>query len=522
MSGKPKRMSQIKQILHLRKNGDPIKAISRTVQVSRNTIKSLLGKIEAGGWNLDQLLEMEDPVLESHLYAGNAAYMEDRFEKLKNDLDYYASELKKAHVTKNLLWEEYKSVQPDGYSRSQFHYHLLQHIRAQNPSMVLDHRPGNKLFIDFAGKTISYVDRVTGEIVPCQLFVACLPYSSYFFAIAVPSQKLEDFIDALACCIVFLGGVPELLVPDNLKSAVIKASPYEPEINQVLEDFANHYAMAVLPARVCKPKDKAAVEGHVKIAYAQIYARLRHQQFFCIEDLNKAIFEQVVRLNQTRMQKKPFSREEKFLAEEKPLLKSLPQTAFCIRHYREYTVAKNNHIELTQDKHYYSVPYRFIGRKVKVIYTKSLVQIYHSGELIATHLRNRVPSGYTSVKEHLASQHQHYLDRSPAYYIDRANKISEKLGELFTRIFQQDRHPEVLYNSCNGILAISKKTDQEMVEAACDIAFDHGIYSYGFFKNLIRNNMAQFARNKPESPPIPRHNNIRGKEYYQIQLTINL
>ena len=191
MSGTPKRMSQIKQILQLHQQGIGKKTIAKSLRISRNTIRALLEKVEMGGWHIAELLALDDPMLETRLYAGSAAYTEERFNVLKDRLDYYASELEHPHVTKQLLWEEYRAEFPDGYGLSQFNHHLLQHARAKKPAMVLEHKPADKLYIDFAGKTTSYVDPQTGEIITCQLFVACLPYSNYFFAIAVPSQKLK-------------------------------------------------------------------------------------------------------------------------------------------------------------------------------------------------------------------------------------------------------------------------------------------------------------------------------------------
>jgi transposase len=520
MSGKPKSMSQIKQILQLHKQGIKKQTIAQSLGICRKTVRKTLEKIYAGGLTLDELLSLEDPELESRLYAGNAAYTEEKFQQLKDRLDYYAAELERPHVTKRLLWEEYKAVCPEGYGHSQFQHHLLQHLRAKKPTMVLEHKPGEKLMIDFAGKTTSYIDRETGEIITCQLFVACLPYSNYFFAMAVASQKLEDFIHALICCIVFLGGIPAVIVPDNMKSAIAKASRYEPDINQALADLANHYGCAVMPTRVARPRDKGAVENHVRIAYTQVYARLRNRQFFSLEDLNSAINECVVKLNQTRMQNKNFCREEVYLAEEKSVLRPLTSANFEIKYYREYTVAKNCHIRLTEDKHYYSVPYIHVGNKVKVIYTRSLVQIYYKGERIAVHERDRAPNRYTVIREHLNSHHQNYLDRSPQYYIQQASRLSDKLSELIKRKFDQDIYPELLYNSCQGILSVARKTDRDRLEKACEIALETGVYSWKFFSNVVNNNA--MAHEDVNKSPLPKHQNVRGKDYYQQQLNLNL
>ena len=260
MSGKTKPMSQIKQLLRLIKLDYSNKKIARELGISRNTVKSYRRKVDGHPREIDRLLETDDPVLEKCFHAGNPAYLEKRFNDLKDRLDDMVRDLRYPHVTKKLLWEEYLSQCPDGYGYTQFCYHLSQHQKAAKPDMHLEHLPGDKLYIDFAGDQISYIDRSTGEVIKCQVFVGCLPYSDYSFAIAVRSQTIEDFLYALSQCLQDLGGVPKLLVPDNLKSAVNKATRYDPEINRALEDFANHYGCVVFPARVKAPQDKRNVK----------------------------------------------------------------------------------------------------------------------------------------------------------------------------------------------------------------------------------------------------------------------
>lgn len=329
------------------------KTIARALSVSKNTVKSYVCKVAVSGIPLKDLLALEDPQLEAALLAGNPAYKDDRYEPLKGKLDYYSKELKKVGVTRMTLWEEYKAdLGPPHYCYSQFCALLRQYHHTSKPSMVLEHRAGDKLYIDYAGKKLSYIDKSTGEEIFLQVFVACLPYSDYSFAMALPSQKTDDFITALQCCLKDLGGVPQTLVPDNLKAAVVKASKYEPSINRVLEDFANHYGTTVTPARVRKPKDKALVENQVKLIYARVYAKLRNQQFFDLPSLNKAIKEKVKAHNQTRMQRKDHSRQEKFIADEKHTLMPLPGEDFEVKYYKSLKVANNNHIYLGSDKHY--------------------------------------------------------------------------------------------------------------------------------------------------------------------------
>jgi len=513
MAGKPKSMSQIKQLIQLHQQGKSIKSIARNLSISKNTVKAYLEKVASSKIDVQALLKLEDPILEGEFNAGNPAYKDERYDHFISKLDYFAKELHRKGVTKMLLWEEYRQDYPQGYGHSQFSFHLAQQLIARKPSMVLEHKAGEKLFIDFAGAKLFYIEPQTGQVVYCQVFVACLPYSDYSYALAVKSQCVEDFIYALGCCLRSLGGVPQILVPDNLKSAVVKASIYEPDINRALEDFANHHATTVIPARARKPKDKALVENQVKMIYTRVYAKLRNQQFFDLASLNKAIHEKIRDHNQTRMQQKPYCREERFLADERHLLGQLPEESFEMKYYRELKAAKNNHIYLTQDKHYYSVPYAYIGSQVKVIYTRTMVHIYAKGTQIAVHIRDYRQGGYTTDKEHLCSHHKHYLDRSPEYYMQKANEKSETLYQLVQLVFEQQRHPEHLYKTCDGLLSLQRKTNPDIFKKACLMAIEHKNLSYKFILNILNNKMTGQQDTKQEQS-LPNHKNIRGKEYY--------
>lgn len=515
MAGKPKRMSQIKQLIRLHKQGLGIKTIARELGISKNTVKSYLSKFKEGKLTPEMLLTLEEPVLEARLFAGNPSYKEERYQHLKGNLEYLAGELKKPGVTRQLLWKEYREAEPDGYGYSQFCHHLSQHLIAKNPSMVLSHAAGEKLFIDFAGKKLSYIHKETGEIIECQVFVACLPYSDYSFAMAIPTQNIEDFIYALKCCLKELGGVPQTLVPDNLKSAIVKAHRYEPGVNQALEDFANHYGTTVTPTRSRKPKDKALVENQVRLIYSRVYAKLRNQTFFDLFSLNKAIAEKVREHNQTRMQQKDYCREEKFLAEEKLLLAPLPESEYEVKYYKELKVARNNHIYLTNDKHYYSVHYSHIGSRVIVIYTRSMVYIYSNGKRIALHSRDRRKGAYTTNKEHLCSHHRHYLERSPEYYLGKARKKSTAMYQLFVQLFNQEKYPEQLYRTCDGIMSIQRKTPAKDFDRACEIALENEVYSYRFIVNIIKNGMTKTTNETTSQKPLPFHRNTRGAGYYR-------
>ena len=513
MSGKTKQMSQIKQLLRLHQQGKAKKFITRSLQMSKNTVKSYLDKLANLQIDIPSLLEMEDPVLEAQFHSGNPAYKDERYEQFKQRVDYYIEELSRTGVNKQLLWEEYRKDHPDGYGYSQFCYHLSQQQVASKPSMVLFHKAGEKLFIDFAGKKLSYIDPTTGEIIYCQVFVACLPYSDYGFAIAVMTQNIEDFLYALSRCLHSLGGVPQMLVPDNLKAAIIKADLYDPTVNQALNDFANHYNTTVVPARVRKPKDKALVENQVKLIYTRVYAKLRDQQFFDLQSLNIAVEEKILIHNQTRMQRKNYCREERFLSDEKHLLQALPEQAFELKYYRDHKVAKNNHVYMAKDKHYYSVPYVYIGIKVKMIYTRTMVYIYSKNNRIATHIRSYQTGGYSTIRDHLCSAHQHYLDRSPEYYIQKAKGKSKELYELLELLFKQNRLPEQLYKSCDGLFSLHRKTNSQTFNKACQMAIDNKTYTYRFISNILKNKMTDQEESN-QNKHLPDHNNLRGSKYF--------
>jgi transposase len=514
MAGKVIVMSKIKQFLQLHESGNSNRAIAKILGIDKGTVNEYVRKLPYIGMTIKDMLTLDDPVLECKFSAGTAAYTDRRFEDFKGLLPWLEKELGRKHVTRHLLWQEYLTKFPSGYRYTQFCFHLNQQFAARHPTAVLTHEAGEKLFIDFAGDRLHYIDVETGEIIQIQVFVACLPFSDYAFCIGVSSQTTEDFLYALSRCLEFLGGCTKILVPDNLKAAVIKADRYEPELNRAMEDFANHYGMVVIPARSGHPRDKALVESQVQIIYGRVYAKVRNHQFFSLDELNCALREKNHEHNQTRMRRRDYSREEKFLADEKHLLRPLPATPFELKYYTDLRVTANNCIYLGRDRHYYSVPYTYIGQKVQVIYTRTMVRIFCKNEIIATHQRQH-GYGYSIVNEHLCSAHQHYNKRNAAYYIEMASKKSEALSKIITLIFDSPKPPEVFYKTCDGLLSLCRKTDPVRFEKACQIALIQGVYSYRIIKALIEGkSLLMDDTDEYVQLPSPKEN-IRGKDYYQ-------
>ncbi len=515
MAGTITSMSKVKQVLRLHAQGVSNRKIAAVLGIYKGTVNSYVQKITNQQYSIDELLALEDPELERVLFAGNPAYKQERFDEFKEMIPYFEKELKKRHVTRYIIWQEYRQDHPEGYSYSQFCYHLQQVINARKPGSIIHYNPAEKLLVDFAGDTVSYIDRETGEVLKAQVFVACLPYSDYTFIKAVPSQRTDDFLHALTCCLDHLGGTPKIIVPDNLKAAVVKADRFEPELNRLMEDFANHYGIAVIPARAVKPKDKAAVENEVKIIYRRVYAKLRHHTFFSIEEINQAFAEKTREHNQTRQQQKDYCREEKFLAEEKPLLKELPKDAFQVKYYASLKIALNNCIYLARDKHYYSAPFQYIGQQADIVYTRSLVRIYVRGECVATHKRS-AGFGYTTRKEHMSSSHNFYQSRSPEFYIRQAGRHSDTLSELFTAIFKGVEVPEIMYKRCDGLLALQRRTDPVTFENVCRYALENDILTLKSIKRVIDSKayLHDMWQEDNQNNMNIKHINIRGKKYY--------
>lgn len=519
MAGKTKEMRQIKQMLLLKRQNVSHRQISILLGMNKETVNKYVRKALSDPLGMDALLQMEDTELEYRLKGGCPAYPDNRFTEFKELLPYLESEMRRKHVTLKLLWEEYRECNPNGYSLSQFRFHYRQNAIARKdkkPSTILKdlYVGGEKLFLDYAGDTLSYVDIQTGEEIKVQTFVATLPASDYGFMLCVPSQKTEDFVYAVTECFKALGGVPHILVPDNLKAAVIKTDPYMPVINKVMEDMANHYSTVVIPARPLHPKDKSLVEDMVKIIYRRVYAELRNQTFYSLEALNKAVAEKMKAHNQKRMQQHPYSREERFLAVDKPNLLPLPKTDFEICYYTDLKVSPNCCVFLGRDKHYYSVPYQYVGQCARVVYTRSLVKIFIKGQQVAVHKRDYQQGKYTLCKEHLAINTQAYRERSPQYYIDKGSQTLPELGELLQNMFYStSMPPEILYKSCDALLALQRKTDPQIFKTSCQTAIDYNKYTYQFIRMLVDSKCCEVGKATVRKAP-PRHRNIRGKNQF--------
>lgn len=528
MAGTVKDMSLIKQVLQLKQLGESNRGISRKLSINKETINNYTKTFQLNNWTYEELLTKEDPELDRLFHAGNPAYSDPRMDDFLTRLPYFKDQLgnPKLHVTRQLLYEEYKHAYPDGYGKSQFYFHLQQNLVAQKDyvAMLTDtYNPGEKLMVDFAGDKLSYVDTQTGEVIKVEVFVACMPYSDYTYVICVPSQKSEDFLFAIRMCLEHLGGVPPILTPDNLKSAVISNDRHEPKLNKALEDMGNHYHFVVLPCAPKAPTQKALVEDKVRTTYNRIYAKLRDRTFYSIIELNRAIWEQLPLFNKTRMQKRPYSREERFHAMEKGRLRQLPTSIYEMKYYANLQVQSNCFIELRHDKatHFYSAPYIHVGKKALVIFTRSNVNIYVDGMQVASHRRS-YEYGHTYVKEHLASNCRAIMERSASYYITWAAHISSDCRDYISEVFNPGRTnqpEEVYYKLCASIMSLNRKYELAVINKTCRQCIECKVFSYRKFEAILKRNSLHDPADEPtfcyEAPTPANHENMRGSSYFQ-------
>ena len=357
MPNKQLGMEKIRQVLRCYSQGHGTKSISSMLSVSRNTVKKYLQVFQRSGLDYEQMLSLPDQELSKLFHEKSRVKTEsERLGELKSLLPEYCKRLKKKGVTREALHREYLSSHPDGYGRTRFYILIQQYIACSRPIMHLEHKAGDKMFIDFAGDKLSIIDLDTGEIIPVEFFVAILPCSQLTYVEAVMSQKKEDLIRASENALLYYQGVPSAIIPDNLKSAVTKSSKYEAILNEDFAAFAEHYGCTVIPARAYKPRDKALVEGAVKLIYRSIYPKIQEREFYDLDSLNAAIRVALELHNNTPLTGRKYSRREQFEEIERDSLRKLNPIRFELRHRYRATVMKNGHVRLGEDAHYYSVP----------------------------------------------------------------------------------------------------------------------------------------------------------------------
>lgn len=501
-------MSRIKEILRLNNMaGLSLSAIGRSVCCSHNTVKDILRRAVEKELTWEMAEALNDTELELRIYGEKKPTVAPRPEP---DLESIDLELRRPGVNLSLLWHEYKGSHPDGVQYTQFCERYRKWAGTRKLSLHILHKAGEKLFVDWAGDTMTVIDSSTGEILPAYLFVCALGRSGYPYAEAFPTKEKEHWIAAHRNAFEYYRGVPLILVPDNDKSAVTRADKYDPEINKTYREMAEHYDVAVVPARVRKPKDKPKVEKSVGDLETWVMAALRNITFFSFAELNVAIRQKLAEFSAKPYQKLEGSRRSVFLEQDQPALRPLPAVPYEYADWRVATVNADYHVEVL--KQYYSTPHSCARQKVTVRIGRNLIEIYQNGVRICSHprLQGRIRQYATDVA-HMPENHQAYLGMNRETALEWAQGIGNQTLELVRKIFGRTQVEQQAYRSCMGLRRIVKIHGAATVEAACGIALAAREYGCGYVERLIKSSV---VKNQTTLPAI-RHANLRGPEYYR-------
>lgn len=515
MPRKRTNVEKIREILRLSQELKfSIRQIAEATQVSKTSVGEYIAEFKRSGLSYKDASGMSDTDI-AELFEKHNKTKNPMYEALSREFPYYEKELARVGVTLYLLWEEYKERNTDGFSYSRFCHHYRMWESKLKAGMHIEHKAGDLIYADFTGKKMHYVDQDTGEVIPAEIFITILGASQLIYVEAVKSQRLEDWIWANENAWRFYGGATRGICPDNLRSAVTKACNYEPLLNETYDDLARHYNTVILPARPVKPKDKSLVENAVRIVYQRIFATLRNQTFFSLQELNQAIWEELEKVNNAPFQRREISRQELFIEIEKNELQALPTERYEIKHYQVSKVEYHHHIYLKEDKHYYSVPYQYTGKKVKTVYTSRMVEIFKNNARIALHSRNRKKYGYTTDKSHMPAAHQFVEGWNTDRFTKWAAAMGGSIKTFIELLLESKEHPQQAFKSCMGVLNLGKKYKAEDLEKVCKKALEYNTISFRFIDNALKNNVHKMEEENPVDLKLPLHENIRGRNNYK-------
>jgi transposase len=512
-------MRKLKEVLRLHSLGLKQQQIAGSCSISQSTVHEYLKAARLAGiaWPVPE--EWDQQRLQQALFSAPAGGSVQRknpspdFAAMRNELQTHRN------LTLQLVWEEYRQSQPGGYAYSHFCELYRAWLKKQDWVLRQDHRAGEKLFVDYAGDTIPIWNPENSEVAfRAAIFVAAMGASSYTFAEATESQELRCWIGSHLRAFDFLGGVPEILVPDNTKTGVIKACRYEPDLNPTYRDMAEHYGVAVVPARPYKPRDKAKVEVGVQVVQRWIVAAVRKRKFFSLDELNLAIGELLVRVNRRPFRKRDGNRASLFAQLDQPALRSLPVDRYEFGTWQRIRVNPDYHVEV--DQHFYSVPYGLVRESVDVRVTATTVEILHRGLRVTSHTRSFEANQATTIEEHRPKSHREYLAWTPSRILDYGRKVGPFTAEMVETILTQ-RHPDVGFRACMGILSLAKTYSEERLEAACARAVHCRAFHYPSVKSILKNELDRAPLPvRDQQRPAAKHENIRGAGYFDGPSTI--
>src|SRR2546429_1070159 len=506
-------MRQVHEVLRLKwAGGLSDRQIAQSLGLSRPTIAAYVQRAQAAGlsWPLPEGLD--EATLNRLLF--HPPPTKALFTPVAPDWATVHHELKRKGVTLFLLWQEYKTATPEGFQYSWFCQAYRAWASKLNLVMRQSHRAGEKLFVDYAGQGIPVVNSHTGEVHEAAIFIAVLGASNYTYAEATWTQSLPDWIGSHVRTFEALGGVPEVVVPDNLKAAVTRAHRYEPELNRTYLDLAYHYQVAIIPARAARPRDKAKVEVGVQVVERWILARLRHHTFFALAEVNAALAPLLSTLNARPFKKLPGSRQALFETLDRPALRPLPAQPY---EYAEWKLARVNidyHVEV--EGHYYSVPYALVRQQLDVRLSASVVELFAKGKRVASHLRSPHKGRHSTVAAHMPKAHQQYAEWTPQRVIHWAATSGPATAQVVETILASRPHPQQGFRSCLGIMRLGKSYSPERLEAACRRALTLGACSYKSIESILKKGLdRQPLPQPPDGMARPSHPNIPGPHYYK-------
>jgi transposase len=506
-------MRKIGEVLRLESLGLSRRRISQSVGVGKTAVGEYLRRAKAAGVSWPLPPELDEDALEAKLFP--RLDEEQRQQRPMPDWLQIHRELKsRRHVTLLLLWLEYRESHPGGLGYSQFCWHYRRWLGLQDVVMRFEYRGGERGFVDYAGDTVAITDPASGETTPAQVFVAALGASGLLYAEASWGQTLPEWLGAHVHFFEYIGGVPEVLTPDNLKSGVTKPCWYGPELNPSYLDLARHFGTAILPTRVAKPRDKAAVEVGVQVVERWVLAPLRHRSFFSLRESNEAILERLEVVNHRQFRGEPTSRWDLFQELEKAALLPLPGTRFEPAEWRRERVGIDYHVKF--DHHFYSVPYRLIGQEVDVRGTRAVVEIYHKRIRVASHVRERGPKRFITDPQHMPPSHRAYLEWTP----ERAAQWGAEAGPAVTKLAEQmlgERpHPEQVSRASLGLMRLEKEYGKDRLNTACARALLVGSPSYRSVLSILKAGLDRVPA-QPQAVVVSagQHENVRGGEYYR-------
>jgi len=521
MANKRIEMLDLKHLIRLKMRGASNRSIGDLLGIDRNTVNRYVRFIDSLDQSYEQLYEQSSSEL-AKLFERSSQIEQERYAVLADQFGQLAQELKKVGATYQNVWASYRQAHPEGYGYTQFKKHLKAYLKRSQVTMRQDHKFGEKLFVDFTGKKLPVTDKVSGQVHWHEVFIAILGASQYTFVQATEDQTLDALLEVMQQAFHFYGGVTQAVVPDNLKSAVTKASHYEPELNRNFKAMGLHYDCVILPTRSKKPRDKALVEGAVKLVYQRIFRPLQEITFYSLEDLNRAIRSQLDKYNNYLFQGREYSRRELFLSQEQSLLRALPRDRYQRRYYREARVRKDGYVWFGLDKHYYSVPHQYIDKRVQLQATHRHIEVYayHSRQRIALHPRSKQVGGFTTREEHLAPNVRFVKKWSLEFFLKQAEELGPDVPCFFQKIFEHKAHPEQAYKAFMGIRDLSRVFDKERINTACRRADYFGNYSFRAVQNILEKGLDRLqyephAQSDEASPLDESHPNIRGSDYYQ-------